>query len=323
VRAATERTAALRAEREIMAGEVWSGLNRAQKEIPSKYFYDERGSELFDEITRLPEYYLTRAECRILQRIAPELIRSTSPRTLVELGPGSGDKTRILLDQIVARSDAPVYVPVDVSETYLEQLSAEFRAAYPALVVRPSLSDITREIRLPPRLASPLIVAFLGSTIGNFEAVEAGALLARIGALLTPEDRFLIGFDLKKDPGVLHAAYNDAAGVTAEFNLNLLRVLNQALDCDFDPGAFRHRAEYLESLGRIEMHLVSTQAQAVRIDALGIVQIAEGETIRTEISCKYDRDQIETMLGAAGLELDRFDTDSAGRFALVTARRAD
>lgn len=323
MRATAERIAARRAQRDIMAREVWSGLNRAQKEIPSKYFYDERGSELFDEITRLPEYYLTRAERQILERCTAELIRSASPRTLVELGPGSGDKTRILLDHIVARSVAPVYVPVDVSETYLEQLSAELSTAFPTLVVRPSLSDITREIRLPSRLASPLIVAFLGSTIGNFEAAEAGALLARIGALLKPEDCCLIGFDLQKDPRVLHAAYNDAAGVTAEFNLNLLRVLNQALDCDFDPGAFRHRAEYVESLGRIEMHLASTKEQAVRIDSLGIVQIAEGESIRTEISCKYDRGQIETMLGEASLELSRFDTDSAGLFALATARPGD
>lgn len=320
VRATTNRIGAHESQRETMAREVWSGLNRVPKEIPSKYFYDERGSELFDQITRLPEYYLTRAEGEILRRITPELVQATVPCTLVELGPGSGEKTRILLDQIVARSPTPVYVPVDVSDTYLEQLSAELSADYPGLVVRPSLCDITREIRLPPGLASPLLVAFLGSTIGNFEAAAAGALLARIGAWLKPEDRLLIGFDLKKDAAVLHAAYNDAAGVTAEFNLNILRVLNQALDCDFDPGAYRHRADYNAALGRIEMHLVSTIEQRVRIDGLGTVQIANGESIRTEISCKYERAEIEAMLGVAGLALVSFDTDAADRFALITAR---
>lgn len=306
-----------------MAREVWAALNRVPREIPSKYFYDERGSELFDQITRLPEYYLTRAECEILKRITPALIQSAAPCTLVELGPGSGDKTRILLDHIAARASAPVYVPVDVSETYLEQLSAELSANYPGLTVRPSLSDMTREIRLPQRLPGPLIIAFLGSTIGNFEAAAAAALLARIGALLNAEDRLLIGFDLKKDPAVLHAAYNDAAGVTAEFNLNILRVLNRALDCDFDPHAYRHRAEYNQELGRIEMYLLSTRDQVVRVGSLGSVQIGKGESIRTEISCKYDRVQIEGMLEQGGLSMAAFDTDGAERFALVTARPAD
>jgi L-histidine N-alpha-methyltransferase len=298
-------------------------LNRPQKEIPSKYFYDERGSELFDQITRLPEYYLTRAECSILERIAPELIEEIQPCTLVELGPGSGDKTRILLDQIVAHAWTPVYVPVDVSETYLEQLASEFQRAYPGLTVRPSLSDMTSRIELPPRLESPLLAAFLGSTIGNFEAVEATALLGRVGALLKAQDRFLIGFDLKKEPKALHQAYNDAAGVTAEFNLNILNVLNRLLDCDFELASFQHRAVYNETLGRIEMYLVSTRPQTARIDGCGRIEIAAGEAIRTEISCKYDRTEIAEMLGGAGLELARFDTDAERRFALVTARPRD
>jgi L-histidine Nalpha-methyltransferase len=304
-----------------MLREVWDGLNREQKEISSKYFYDERGSELFDRITALPEYYLTRAEQQILERIAPELIAEIRPNTLVELGPGNGDKARILLDQLLPRAATPVYAPVDVSESYLEQLSAEFTAAYPRLTVRVCLSDITTVLQLPEHLPPPLLVAFLGSTIGNFEEEAARRLLARTASVLQPGDHFMIGFDLKKDSARLHAAYNDAAGVTAEFNLNILRVLNAELDADFDVSAFEHSAFYDEALGRVEMHLVSLRPQSVRIGAIGSVSLRKGETIRTEISCKYGRMDIEGLLGNAGLEIVRFDTDQEQLFSLVTTRR--
>jgi L-histidine Nalpha-methyltransferase len=305
-----------------MAREVWQGLNRPQKEIPSKYFYDARGSQLFDAITQLPEYYLTRAEAGILRQRAPELVRACAPNVLVELGPGSGEKTRLLLDPLTARSKTPVYVPLDISESYLNQLREQFTAEYPGLLVRTSLSDISTEIRLPAMLGGPLLVAFLGSTIGNFDTPDAIALLQRAAAAMQGPDRLLVGFDLKKDEARLNLAYNDSAGVTAEFNLNVLRVLNRELDCDFDLGSFQHCAFYNTEAGRIEMHLVSDRAQDVRIDSFGFVQVAEGESIRTEISCKYDRADIENMLNTAGLALTRFDTDREDAFALVTAARA-
>ncbi len=305
-----------------MAQEVWLGLTRPQKEIPSKYFYDARGSQLFDEITTLPEYYLTRAEASILRRVADDFIASFAPNALVELGPGSGEKTRMLLDALVQHSNAPVYVPLDISESYLEQLRVQFSADYAGLQVRPSRCDISRELRLPGMLAGPLLVAFLGSTIGNFERAEALALLQRAGAVMREEDRFLLGFDLKKDEAVLNAAYNDSAGVTAEFNLNVLRVLNRELHCNFDVSAFTHCAYYNSLAGRIEMHLVSQREQVVRIYKQGFVRIEEGETIRTEISCKYDRAEMESMLSEAGFEVVRFDTDSGNAFGLIMAARA-
>jgi len=305
-----------------MAHEVWSGLNRGHKEIASKYFYDERGSQLFDEITTLPEYYLTRAEAGILRRVAPDIVASFSPNVLVELGPGSGEKTIMLLEQLTRNSSAPVYVPLDISESYLEQLRAQFTKGYPGLEVRPALCDISRELKLPGMLQGPLLVAFLGSTIGNFDKADALALMQRVSAVMREEDRFLLGFDLKKDEAVLNAAYNDRAGVTAEFNLNVLRVLNRELDCDFDVQSFKHCAFYNSLEGRIEMHLVSQREQDVRIDSLGFVHVANGESIRTEISCKYERAEIEALLRQAGFEAVRFDTDAAGTFGLMLAARA-
>jgi L-histidine N-alpha-methyltransferase len=304
-----------------MAREVWQGLARAQKEIPSKYFYDTRGSALFDEITRLPEYYLTRAEASILRSRAAELVAGAN--VLVELGPGSGEKTRLLLDPLTAKSSAPVYVPLDISESYLEQLRAQFSAAYPGLSVRPALCDISRELKLPGMLNGPLLVVFLGSTIGNFEPRDATALLQRVAAVMRAEDRLLVGFDLKKDEATVNAAYNDTAGVTAQFNLNVLRVLNRELNCDFDLAAFRHCAFYNTVAGRIEMHLISEREQDVRVGSLGFVHFAEGESVRTEISCKYDRTDIEMILQSAGLEIVRVDADGAGHFALVSATIAD
>ena len=322
VRAAKSEHALVADRRAAMALEVWSGLNRGRKEIPSKYFYDERGSQLFDEITTLPEYYLTRAEASILRRVANDIVASFSPNVLVELGPGSGEKTIMLLEQLTQNSTTPVYAPLDISESYLEQLRAQFSAGYPGLQVRPALCDISRELKLPGMLTGPLLVAFLGSTIGNFDRADALALMQRVHAVMRAEDRFLLGFDLKKDEAVLNTAYNDRAGVTAEFNLNVLRVLNRELDCDFDLDAFEHCAFYNTLEGRIEMHLVSRREQDVRVDSLGFVHVGKGESIRTEISCKYERAEIEELLGQAGFEAVRFDTDAAGAFGLILAARA-
>lgn len=301
---------------------VWAGLQAEQREIAPAYFYDARGSALFDAITRLPEYYPTRAERAILEQLAPTLIAALRPRTLVELGPGNGDKARLLLRPLIETHSAPWYAPIDVSAAYLTQLTDRFAIEFPSLIVRGSEADIARALGLPAGLPGPVLVAFLGGTIGNFEPGAASALLARIGAVLGPQDRALIGFDLKKDPHRLHRAYNDAAGVTAQFNLNALRVLNRELDCDFDLSVFEHYAFYNESLGRIEMHLRALRAQSVRIGHQGSIDLAPGETIRTEISCKYDRTGIEAMLKASGLRLEAFDTGANADFALVLASRA-
>lgn len=306
--------------REVMVRQLWNGLNAPQKRVDPKYFYDERGSQLFDEITRLPEYYLTRTERALLHSYAPRLIQSHRTRTLVELGAGSGDKTRILLNQLAASNERCTYVPVDISESYLETMVHSLGEQYPTLAIRPCLADVTRTVKLPPDLERPLLIAFLGSTIGNFEPHDAIALLARTGTLLQPDDRFLIGFDLKKDTAVLEAAYNDAAGVTAQFNLNVLNVLNQQLDANFDLQKFRHRAFYNADLGRIEMHLVATEAQEVRIGGEGRIRFEQGESIHTEISCKYDRAQVEHMLNSAGLRVDDWVQDQQAQFALVTAQ---
>ena len=304
------------------ARDVWDGLGRAQKEISPAFFYDERGSALFDQITALPEYYPTRAERAILERLAPALIETLNPKTVVELGPGNGDKARLLLRPLVQRQPQPWYVPIDVSATYLDRLAARFALEFPSLVVCGSESDIAHELRLPPGMPAPLLIAFLGSTIGNFDAQAGAALLARIAAVMRAGDRALIGFDLKKDAARLERAYNDQAGVTAEFNLNALRVLNRELDCEFDPGAFEHYAFYDQAAGRVEMHLRATCAMTVRIGGHGSIALAQGETIRTEISCKYDRPQIESMLREGGLRLERFETGADADFALVLASAA-
>ncbi|HEX2203050.1 MAG TPA: L-histidine N(alpha)-methyltransferase [Longimicrobium sp.] len=297
------------------------GLSRAQKELPPKYFYDARGSALFEAITRLPEYYLTRAERALLERWMPEWIGELRPGALVELGAGSAEKTRILLDAITASSaDGAAYVPVDVSAEFLDETAVRLAAEYPALDVVPLASDFTAGFDLPAGLPRPVLHAFLGSTIGNFAPEEAVALLRGVRGRMGEGDRFLMGVDLRKDPAVIEAAYNDAQGITAEFNLNMLRVLNAAAGTDFDPGRFEHRAFYDTAEHRIEMHLVSRAGQAVTVPGVGVVPFRAGETIRTEISCKHDRASVEAMLAAAGMRGARWETD--GRFAILLATPA-
>jgi L-histidine Nalpha-methyltransferase len=302
-----------------MLSEVRAGLSAPQKKLPPKYFYDRRGSELFEEITRLPEYYLTRAERALLLGWAPALVGLVKPRALVELGAGSAEKSRILLDAMRAAGSAETYVPIYVSALFLRQTAARLRLEYPGLTVLPAVADVSVELSLPPHLPHPSLYAFLGSTIGNFHASAALRLLRRVHAVLQPNDRFLLGVDLRKDVGVLEAAYNDAAGVTAEFNRNVLRVLNAQLGADFDPAAFAHQAFYRASAHRIEMHLVARSAQQVVIPGIGVVSVAAGESIRTEISCKYDRAEVESMLADAGLGLVEWRTDAEQRFALALA----
>jgi L-histidine N-alpha-methyltransferase len=300
-----------------MLADVRAGLARAQKELPPKFFYDQRGSELFEEITRLPEYYPTRTERALLEQWAPALIAELEPRTLMELGAGSAEKSRILLSAMRAAGEPATYVPVDVSASFLERTAATLRAEYPGMTVIPVVADITQRLGRLRDVPRPALVAFLGSTIGNFGEREAVALLRRVRAVMRAGDHFLLGVDLRKDVAVIEAAYNDAAGITAEFNRNVLRVLNRELGADFDPEAFAHRAFYEPTAHRVEMHLVSTRDQVVTIPGVGRVPFRAGESIRTEISCKYDRPTVERLFAEAGLALVRWIPDPKAWFALA------
>lgn len=306
----------------VMLREVREGLSKSPKELSPKFFYDERGSELFERITALPEYYLSRSERELLSRWMPEWIAEVRPRTLIELGAGSAAKTRTILDAMTNTGAAERYLPLDVSAKFLASATADLRRDYPALEVQPVVADITADLALPPGLPRPALFAFLGSTIGNFASEPAVALLARARAALQPEDRFLMGVDLKKDASVLEAAYNDAEGVTAEFNLNMLRVLNQRLGANFDLAAWRHRAFYNPERGCIEMHLVPDHAQAVEIPGAGSIKVDGGESIRTELSCKYDREGIARMFASAGMRITRWETDSRGWYAILLGAAA-
>jgi len=301
-----------------MIDDVREGLGRRQKELPPKYFYDERGSELFEKITRLPEYYLTRSERSLLQEQARPLVETLRPRTLVELGAGSAAKTRILLDAMRDAGCGEQYVPVDVSEDFLTETTRQLRAEYPMFRITPAVADISTSLGLSEHLPRPVLFAFLGSTIGNFDAPSARALLGRIRRVMRPFDRLLLGADLRKKRRIVEAAYNDARGVTAAFNRNMLRVLNRELGADFEAARFAHRAFYSPERHRIEMHLVSDREQVVHIPRVGDVHLAKGETIRTEISCKYDRASVRRLLRAANLRLERWMTDGE-RFALALA----
>jgi L-histidine N-alpha-methyltransferase len=301
--------------------EVRAGLTARRKRLPSKYFYDQRGSELFEEITRLPEYYLTRAEREILEAWVPGLVATLRPSALVELGAGSAAKTRLLLDAMRDAGTLEAYVPIDVSEAFLQETAERLRREYAGLAVVPVVADIEHALDLPRALPQPALVAFLGSTIGNFHPAQATKLLRRVHGAMRPGDWLLLGADLRKDPAVLAAAYNDARGVTAEFNRNILRVLNQQLGADFVPERFAHRAFYNRTARRVEMHLVSEGPQTVSVPGLGPVHFLDGETIRTEISCKYDRQAIQDLFYDAGFRLEAWRTDGAERFALALGSR--
>ena len=253
---------------------------------------------------------------------ACEWIAALRPRTLVELGAGSAAKTRIILDAMRAARSGDTYVPVDINAGFLEQTAAGLRREYAGLRVVPVFADFTRSVALPPSLPHPALITFLGSTIGNFILPEAVDLLRRVRRAMNSGDRFLLGTDLRKGAAVLEAAYNDSRGITAEFNLNILRVLNRDFGADFDAGDFRHRAVYDQREHRIEMHLVSLNQQAVQIPDVGEVELREGETIRTEISCKYDRPTVVQMFAAAGLGMMEWREAPRGEFALSLAALA-
>ena len=300
-----------------MLAEVAAGLSAPQKELPPKFFYDHRGSELFEEITRLPEYYPTRTERGLLQSWMPTLIPQLGTRALVELGAGSAEKSRIILSAMRGSQARGLYVPIDVSASFLRQTADRLRHEYPGLGVEPAVADISEDFDLPRGLPHPVLYAFLGGTIGNFYPPQAIRLLLRVRMGMDRRDRFLMGVDLRKSIQRIEAAYNDSRGVTAEFNRNMLRVVNSELGADFEPERFEHLAFYEAVTHRIEMHLVSKLQQEVKIPGMGLVSFAEGESIRTEISCKHDRRSVAELFAAAGLRIDAWSQDSEALFALV------
>ena len=307
-----------------LANDVLDGLTRPFKEIPPKHFYDARGSELFERICELPEYYPTRAERAILLARADGIVRRTRAGELVELGSGSAEKARILLGAMARAGTLRRYVPLDVSETALEAAAEELVEEFDELEVRGVIGDFERHLgNVPEPGGTPRIVALLGGTIGNFLPGTRRRMLREIGKLLGPHDRLLLGTDLVKDPSVIEAAYDDAEGVTAEFNRNVLRVINRELDADFSPEAFDHVAFFDRKHEWVEMRLRSRRPCTVLVGDLGLrVDFAAGEELRTEISAKFTRARVEADFHAAGLELDAWYTDPDELFALSLAARA-
>ena len=306
---------------ETMREEVRAGLTSDPKTLPSKYFYDELGSRLFERITELPEYYPTRAEREALETHAAEIARIAHPLELVELGSGSSKKTRLLLDAALERGRLETYVPLDVSREIAEESARELVSDYPGLCVHAVIGDFEEHLDEIPD-GDHRLFALLGGTIGNFVRDDAVRLLSEVADRMAPHDHFLLGTDLDKDPVVLQAAYDDAEGVTAAFNRNILAVVNERLDADFDPRDFDHVALYDQDRRRIEMHLRANRPVAAQVAAIDLdVELRAGETIRTEVSCKYTRATVEDMLRAAGLEMDGWFTDEAGRFALSLSKK--
>jgi L-histidine N-alpha-methyltransferase len=321
------------------ARDVAQGLTATPKRLPCCWFYDRRGSALFEAICELPEYYLTRAEREILEAHADEIAAAVPPEAmLIELGSGSAAKTTLLIEALLRRQPTLRYVPVDICHAALEESALRLLRRYPALSILavaaeyrealqhlraggecPDIAESSEQLGTVPffHADSPKLVLWLGSNIGNYHRDEAAGLLHEIGQSLKPCDRLLVGIDLRKDRAVLEAAYDDPQGVTAAFNRNLLERINRNLGGHFDPSAFRHRAHYDEALGRIEMHLVSQRPQRVAIDAVPLVaRFAAGEAIHTENSYKYSLEEIAALAGASGLALCRQWFDAQRLFSL-------
>jgi L-histidine N-alpha-methyltransferase len=306
-----------------LADDVLDGLTRPFKELPPKHFYDARGAQLFDQICELPEYYPTRAERTILEETATELATLTGAAELVELGSGTASKTRVLLDALTDAGTLVRYVPVDVTESMVRDCAEELTDEYPGLRVHGVIGDFERHLDRVPAAVGPRIVAFLGGTIGNFPPGSRRRVLREIAGLLGPQDHLLMGTDLVKDPEVLEAAYDDAQGVTAEFNRNVLRVLNRELGADFEPENFDHIALFDPEHEWIEMRLRARSEHTTLVRDLDLpVHFAAGEEMRTEISAKFTAERLESDLSAAELELVRWFTDPDELFALTLSRVA-
>ena len=306
-----------------MRRDVRAGLLAEPKELAPKYFYDEQGSQLFEQITELPEYYPTRAERAILVERAAEIVAAAgSPRTLVELGSGSAAKTRHLLSAMRDAGCLGTYVPVDISEEITHETAESLVQEYPGLAVHGLVCDFEHHLeRIPDGDDSGRLVAFLGGTIGNLYPDARQEFLVRLAGLLGPQDSLLLGTDLVKDHGRLEAAYDDADGVTAEFNKNVLRVLNRELGADFDLDGFEHVARYDAVEARMDIRLRSLADQTIRLEELDMtVEFAAGEEMRTEISSKFTRARLDDVYAGAGLEMSGWFVDPAGDYALSLAR---
>jgi L-histidine N-alpha-methyltransferase len=302
------------------------GFARPQKELPSKWLYDETGSSLFEAITRLPEYYLTRAELELLRGPIAGPLQRLHWGSLVELGPGNGEKAALLLE-IMARkkgSHLPSYVPVDASTAYLERTTQKLQQHFAALAIQPARADFTTGVLEGlPRCEEPILIAFLGSTIGNLGDQEALRLLEGIAREMRVEDHLLLGADLRSKPReVILRAYNDASGVTAAFNKNVLQVLNRELGASFLLPSFAHSAIWAQASLQVEMHLVAQHELEIGVPRAGRYRFRRGESIRTEICRKYSRDDLERLLETAGLAVECFLVNSRYQYALLLARRA-
>ena len=312
-----------RDDERTLADDVLDGLTRPLKELPPKHFYDARGSELFDAICELPEYYPTRTERLILEAHADDIAERSGAVELVELGSGSATKTRVLLDAMARAGTLTRYVPVDVSATTVEAVAELFAEEYPGLAVHGLVADFERHLGHLPAPVGPRLVAFLGGTIGNFPPGSRRRFLRSLAKVLGADGHLLLGTDLVKDPRVIEAAYDDSAGVTAQFNLNVLHVLNRELGADFDVDAFEHVAFYDREREWVEMRLRAIQPQHVRVEALDLeVDFAAREELRTEISAKFTHDRLRADLAAAGLDLVETFTDADELFAVSLARLA-
>jgi len=309
------------AEDQSFRDELRSSLSETPRRLPSRFFYDEIGSELFEEICTLPEYYPTRTERAILEYRAAEIVAASGAEELVELGSGAATKTEILLDAMAAADQLRLYVPFDVSEVMVERVARRLVERYAGLEVHGVVGDFLSHLGAIPE-GGRRLAAFLGGTIGNFAPERGRDFLASVNRRLAPGDHVLLGTDLIKDVATVEAAYNDSRGVTAAFNLNILTVVNGLADADFDPAAFRHRAFWNADRHRIEMRLVSRRPQRVTLRELDLAfDLAEGEEILTEISTKYDREKVEALLAGAGLELVGWFTDPQNLFALSLSRK--
>ncbi|MBV8195975.1 MAG: L-histidine N(alpha)-methyltransferase [Candidatus Dormibacteraeota bacterium] len=309
--------------RQELRDDVRRGLAAEPRTLSPKWFYDDLGCELFDRITRLPEYYQTRTEAAILRDAAPDIVRRTNPVRIVEVGSGTCDKTRILLDAAWRHGTLESFTAFDVSATVVHDSAVDLVERYPGLRVHGIVGDFAAHLDgIPAR--DQQLVAFLGSTIGNLDDAERGLFFAAVRSRLLTGSAFLLGIDLVKDAHMLVEAYDDAEGVTAAFNRNVLAVINRELLADFDPGSFEHVAAWNDAAHRIEMHLRSRGGQRVSIPEAGMkLELRDGETIRTEISVKFTEDLVRTELTTAGLVLDRWYSDVDRRFALALARPRD
>lgn len=305
-----------------MAQDVARGLTHRPRQLHPKYFYDERGSELFDRICDTEEYYLTRTEHALLKRHAGGILHRCRPRHMLEFGSGTSRKTRLLLEQWTG-VEPRTYWPFDVSAEMLNGVVEELAVDYPALNVHGLIGDYTAGLENLPRMTGVTLALFLGSTLGNFPKYQGAEFFDEIAGRLMPGDYLLVGADLDKSPKVIEAAYNDAAGITAEFNRNILTVINRELGGNFKPDAFAHRAFYDRARRQVEMHLVSNCSQSVRIAELNLsLSLAAGETICTEISRKFTVDELAELLDSAGLAPLSSFIDETYPYALVLGRRS-